>query len=236
MKPEDTSSQSTKMSASNPNQPRTAPLSRRDALKWLAGTSAAGMAAPALAAPNETEPAPAAWMARNTLHDPDYVKNPYPWEKTMSPEELKTAGALADIILPKDDLGPAATEVGVPEFLNEWISAPYEDKQEDAQIIRGGLAWLNTESFRRHEHTFVDLTAAQQTAIVDDICVPENAKPELRTGVTFFKRFRTLCLGGYYTHSATWKHLGYVGNVGIGGPYPGVPDEIIKLLGLEDVV
>ena len=32
---------------------------------------------------------------------------------------------------------------------------------------------------------------------------------------------------------SAWKSLGYVGNSPIAGPYPGVPDEIIKLLGLE---
>ncbi|MDP1591757.1 MAG: hypothetical protein Q8M07_28625 [Prosthecobacter sp.] len=55
-------------------------------------------------------------------------------------------------------------------------------------------------------------------------------------GTAFFKRFRQLCLGGYYTHSQTWKSLGYVGNISVGGPYPGVPAEVIVRLGLQDVV
>ena len=101
--------------------------------------------------------------------------------------------------------------------------------------IRGGLAWLNTESFRRFEKRFDELAVAQQSQIVDDICDDEKAKPEHRTGAWFFQQFRQLCLGGYYTHSATWKHLGYVGNVSIGGPYPGVPQAIIEKLGLQNV-
>jgi hypothetical protein len=173
---------------------------------------------------------------RDLIHDPDFSKAAvYPWSKQFTPEELKTTTALADLILPKDGNGPAASEVGVPEFINEWCSAPYEDHREDGQIIRGGLAWLNTESFNRHEKRFDELTTAQQTKILDDICDEAEAKPEHRTGARFFKEFRQLCVGGYYTHSATWKHLGYVGNISIAGPYPGVPQDVIEKLGLQDV-
>ncbi|RBP45758.1 gluconate 2-dehydrogenase subunit 3-like protein [Roseimicrobium gellanilyticum] len=211
-------------------------LSRRAALKWLAGTAAAGAAAPAIAAPNETEPTPGASAVRSPLYDPDYAKPVFPWDKQLSPDELKIIGVLADIILPKDDNGPAASEVGVPEFINEWCSAPYGDNRDDCEVVRGGLGWLNTESFRRHEKRFDELGNAERIAIVDDICDPAKAKPEHKVGAAFFARFRQLCLGGYYTHSSTWKHLGYVGNVTIGGPYPGVPQAIIEKLGLQDVV
>lgn len=217
-----------------PTEP--SPLSRRDALKWLAGAAAAVKAAPAFAAPGETEPTPGAPVARSPLHDPDFTKPVFPWDKQLTPAELATITVLADIILPKDDNGPAASEVGVPAFINEWCSAPYGDNREDCELVRGGIAWLNTESFRRQQKSFSDLTPPDQIGIIDDICDAAKARPEHRTGATFFKRFRQLCLGGYYTHSATWKHLGYVGNVGIGGPYPGVPQAIIEKLGLQDVV
>jgi hypothetical protein len=215
---------------------KTSALSRRDALKWLAGSTAGAAALPALAAPHETEPAPAALPSRDPIHDPDFSKLAVvPWTKQFTPEELKTTTALADLILPKDANGPAASEIGVPDFINEWCSAPYEDFREDGQVIRGGLAWLNTESFLRFEKRFDALAAAQQIQIVNDICDDQKAKPEHRVGAVFFRQFRQLCLGGYYTHSATWKHLGYVGNISIGGPYPGVPQEIIERLGLQDV-
>ena len=210
-------------------------FSRRDAIKWIT-TAAAGTAAAAKAAPTETEPSPPAYPSRYVLHDPDYSK-PYvcPWDKVMSPDELKATAALADIILPKDANGPAASEVGIADFMNEWISAPYEEHHEASEIIRGGLGWLNTESFNRFEKRFDELTEAQQIQIVDDICDPARAKPEHKVGAAFFKQFRQLVLDGYYTHSSNWKQLGYIGNVTIAGPYPGVPEEIIKKLGLEDV-
>ena len=80
-----------------------------------------------------------------------------------------------------------------------------------------------------------DLLQAQQVQIVDDICDDTKAKPEHKPGSRFFRKFRTLTIGGYYSHSASWKGLGYIGNVSMAGAFPGVPDEIIKKLGLEDV-
>ena len=211
-------------------------FSRRDAIKWIS-TAAAGTAAIAKAAPTETEPAPPAYPTRFSLHDPDFSK-PYvsPWEKVMTADELKTTSVLADIILPKDANGPAASEVGIADFINEWISAPYDEHHEAGETIRGGLGWLNTESFRRFEKGFTKLTIGQQIQIVDDICDDSKAKPQHKTGSRFFKKFRSLAVGGYYSHSATWKGLGYIGNVSMAGAFPGVPDEIIKKLGLEDVV
>lgn len=211
-------------------------MNRRHALKWLTGTAAGGAAAPALGAPDQTEPAPPAYPIRFNLHDPDFSKiTSGPWPRLLREEETVLVKLLADLILPKDANGPAASEVGVPDFIDEWISAPYEANREACETIRGGLAWLNTESFRRHGGTFVSLSIAQQTDLLDAIAYSAKADPELRIGHAFFREFRQLCLGGYYTHSSTWKHLGYVGNVTLGGPYPGVPLEIIQKLGLEDV-
>lgn len=211
-----------------------AQFSRRSALKWLAGSSALGAAAPAIAAPNETEPAPPSWSKRHPIYDPDFTKPVYPFEKILSQEELTTISVLADIILPKDDLGPAASEVGVPEFINEWVSAPYPTQKEDRETLRGGIAWLNTESFRRFQTRFDEASAAQQIEIVDDICGVTPVKPQLQVGGQFFRLFRRLVLGGYYTHSSTWQQLGYVGNVAIAGAYPGPPLEVMKLVGVED--
>lgn len=212
-------------------------ISRRNALKGLLSGAAGATAVPAIAAPNHTEPAPAVFPSRHVFQDPDFTQSvKFPWEKLLSVEELATTQALADLILPKDDTSPAASEVGVPDFINEWVSADYPQHHEDREVIRGGLGWLNTESFKRFAKRFEELNINQQSQIADDICDPAKARLEHHIGAAFFKRFRQLCLGGYYTHSQTWKSLGYVGNISVGGPYPGVPAEVIERLGLQDVV
>ena len=204
-------------------------LSRRSVFKLVAAASAAGAVLPAGAEP----PKPLSRHVNNPFSDPDYTNPTIPWDKPMVASELATLTVLVDLILPADEESPAASAIGLPDFLNEWIGAPYPENREDHDTIRGGVTWINTHSYKLHGKEFKDLAVAEQTAILDSICDPSKAPPELAHGTRFFRKLRMLSLGGYYSHPATWKSLGYVGNVPIAGPYPGVPDEIIKMLGLE---
>ena len=212
-------------------------MNRRNALKWITGSAAGAVAAaPLSAAPGETVPAPMAWPIRHPIHDPDFSKPlSGPWPRVLTEAELRLATVLGDLILPKDAHGPAASEVGIPEFINEWVSAPYDEQREDGEIVRGGLAWLSTQSFKRFGRGFDEAGGEQQTELLDSIADASKAMTEDAVGVAFFKKFRQLVVGGYYSHSATWKHLGYTGNITLAGAYPGVPEEVIKKLGLEDV-
>ncbi len=113
-------------------------LSRRHALKGLLSGVAGAAAVPVIAAPNHTEPAPPVHLSRFAFHDPDFTQPlKFPWEKLLSAEELATTQALADLILPPDETSPAAAAVGVPDFINEWVSADYPQHQEDRETIRG---------------------------------------------------------------------------------------------------
>ncbi len=205
-------------------------LSRRSVFKLVAAASAAGAVLPAGAEP----PKPLTRHFKNPLSDPDYTNPSIPWDKPMEESELATLAVLVDLILPADEDSPAASAIGLPDFLNEWVGAPYPENREDHDTIRGGVSWINTHSFKQHGKDFKNLPVGEQTAILDSICDASKAPPELASGARFFQKLRMLTLGGYYTHPATWKSLGYVGNVPIAGPYPGVPQEIIKMLGLED--
>ena len=53
------------------------------------------------------------------------------------------------MILPRDQLGPAASEVGVVEMIDEWVSAPYPQQQTDRPVVLEGLAWIEAESRKR---------------------------------------------------------------------------------------
>lgn len=206
-------------------------VSRRDLFRLIAAASATGalVTTPGTAAP----PPPLTRNFKNILSDPDFSNPAAPWDKPLDEAELATLAVLVDLILPADDLSPAASAIGVHDFLNEWAGAPYPENRADCETLRGGLAWLNTHAFKLHGKVFAGLDAAQQTAILDTICDPAKSAPELAIGTRFFTRLRMLTLGGYYSHSSTWKSLGYVGNVAIAGPFPGVPAEVIKILGLE---
>jgi len=212
--------------------PSLARLDRRSALKWIAAAAASATlldarmfgAEPTL--PNTT--------ARGYGSDPDLLKTYKPgelWPLTFTDAQRATAAALCDTILPADDKGPAASTVKVQDFIDEWISAPYPGYSDDKQIVLEGLAWLNAEAQKRFQNDYVNLVARQKNAICDDICYAPNAKPEFRKAAQFFRRFRDLASGGYYTTPEGMKDIGYTGNVTL-EKFEGPPPEVLKKLGL----
>src|SRR5687767_10492046 len=60
--------------------------------------------------------------------DPNLRAKIIPWERVLSEAEMKTVTALCDVIIPADEKSPAASAVGVPDFINEWVSAPYDQQ------------------------------------------------------------------------------------------------------------
>ncbi|MBC9866636.1 MAG: gluconate 2-dehydrogenase subunit 3 family protein [Opitutae bacterium] len=165
--------------------------------------------------------------------DPNLLAGEVPWERTMTPQQLRATAKLADIILPRTSpSSPSATEVHVHDFIDEWISAPYPSHREDREMIIEGLVWFDRESKRRFNMDFHRLTEEQATAICDDICYAPEAPPELEDGARFFSKFRNLTLGGYYTTDIGAKDVGYVGNVALPA-FDGPPPKVLEKLGID---
>ena len=135
------------------------------------------------------------------------------------------------MIIPADDKSPSASSVGVPDFLDEWISAPYPGQQADRKEVLEGLAWLDSESRKRFQKAFADLAERQKHRICDDICYAPKAKPEFKTAASFFAKFRNLTAGGFYTTPQGWKDLQYIGNVPL-TQFDGPPAEVLRHLKL----
>ena len=157
------------------------------------------------------------------------------WPLTFNEQQKKAATALADTIIPEDKLGPAASDVGVVEMVDEWISSPYPQTQGDKPVIVEGLAWIDAESQKRFQKTFADLSDEQRENICDDICYSKTAKPEFKKAAQFFSKFRNLCAGAYYATPQGWKAIGYVGNVQLPA-FNGPPKEVLAKLGVEQTV
>ena len=128
--------------------------------------------------------------------------------------------------------GSPASAVGVPDFIDEWISSPYPSQAGDRRTILDGLKWIDEESQRRFQKSFADLTPGQQTVICDDIA-SLKPKPALKKAAAFFKRFRDLTAGGYYTTPEGAKAIGYTGNLP-SGTFEGPPPEALKHVGLME--
>ena len=79
--------------------------------------------------------------------------------------------------------------VGGRTTSNEWVSAPYPLQQSDLAILRPGLGWLNTESFKRPGDAFIVLPEAPRTTLLDSIATPATAAAADRIGAVFFQKF-----------------------------------------------
>ena len=196
-------------------------LSRREALKRVIGVSVALTAMELNAF--------AATPVRGIGTDPNLLKKEIPWPLILNDAEKRAVTAFADILIPADEHGPAASRVGVTEFIDEWVSAPYEQQEKDRAIIQQGLAWLDGEAKQRFGKVFADATPEQQTALVDDIV--KTGTDAHKKGFDFFKLFRDRASGGYYSTPEGWKAIGYVGNMPM-AEFPGPPPEVLKHLGL----
>ena len=147
--------------------------------------------------------------------------------KFFSAHEWQTVRLLADLILPRDARSGSATDAGVPEFM-DFILVEYPDHQLS---MRGGLAWLDTETRRRCGKAFVEADAAQQTKILDDIAWPDKAPPGLHQGVEFFNRFRDLTASGFFSSEMGVADLRYLGNRFV--DWQGCPPAQLQKLGVR---
>lgn len=157
------------------------------------------------------------------------------WPLTLSEAQRITAAALADVILPADQYGPAASTVGVVEMIDEWISAPYPTQLADRPLVLEGLAWIEAESMKRFKIEFADATDAQRRAICDNVCYAPEARPEFEQAAVYFSRFRSLCAAAYYATPPGWEAIGYVGNVAL-ERFDGPPAEVLEKLGVTQTV
>jgi gluconate 2-dehydrogenase gamma chain len=173
-------------------------------------------------------------MARGDAWDPDLLQPVLRWEKVLTDDEREGLAVLCDVIVPEDDVSPSASAVGAHDYIDEWVSAPYDFGRRDLVLVRGGLAWLDQESSARFGEgsRFRDLAPPQQRQICDDICWMETARPEHRQAARFFAKVRDLTATAFYTTPEGMADIGYVGNVPStewGPP----PPEVLRHLGLE---
>jgi hypothetical protein len=157
-------------------------------------------------------------------------------EKFFTEHEMATITVLADIIIPKDEISGSASDAKVPEFI-EFI---VKDQPGHQLPMRGGLQWLDMQSLKRFDKSFVEAGQQQQMEIVDDIAYPEiswtddklqkhkkgTVKADMKPGISFFNLMRNLTATGFYTSEIGVKDIGYIGNAP--SKWNGVPDDVLK--------
>jgi len=211
-------------------------MNRRESLKALGVTGiSAGVLVAACNDKPETKEASASAVSASTDENADRLPNEVAREKGLeeqkffTADEMATITILADIIIPKDEKSGSASDAKVPEFI-EFIVKDMPDNQVP---MRGGLRWMDNTCLKRHEKAFKDCSKEQQLKLVDEIAYPSLAKPDMQQGVAFLNRMRSLTASGFFSSKMGMDDVGYVGNRP--NKWEGVPADIIKQYGLEDV-
>lgn len=175
--------------------------------------------------------------ARGDAWDPDLINPTIPWERKLSAEDLASLAVLCDLIIPADDRSPSASSLGAHDFIDEWVSAPYDGNRNDLVLIRGGLRWLDLEAAKRFgdgepaRPRFRELAPARRTRICDDICYPAETPDGLKFAARFFDRVRYLTSTAFWTTREGMEDLRYLGNVPLPSWEP-PPAEVLRHIGL----
>jgi hypothetical protein len=123
-------------------------MKRRDALKNLGLAAGFAITAPSIFSLLQSCTSASAWM-------PTYFTN----------DEKEIVVNLVDIILPKTEGTPSATEVNVPQFIDKYITEVLEI--EDQEFIRNSFTDIIASLKPTLETDIRDVTTAKYTALLD---------------------------------------------------------------------
>ena len=123
-------------------------MKRRDALKNLGLAAGFAITAPSIFSLLQSCTSAPTWM-------PTYFTN----------DEKEIVVNLVDIILPKTEGTPSATEVNVPQFIDKYITEVLN--LEDQEAIRVSFTDIITTLKITIETDIRDITTAQYTALLD---------------------------------------------------------------------
>jgi hypothetical protein len=204
-------------------------MDRRTTIKWLIAARAAwplrGLASVG------SRPASA---AEGYGTDPDLLRPYVPgelWPLCLNARQKELAALLSDVIIPADERSPSASQVGVVSYIDEWVSAPYPEQQQDRSVILQGLAWIDAESVRVFGRSFDAIAADERQRLCDRLCDTTTAAPVDAEAARFFARYRELTAGAFYSTAAGRRDLNYIGNVPMTS-FPPPPPELLRSLDL----
>jgi len=127
----------------------------------------------------------------------------------------------------------------VHDFIDEWVSAPYEPCRKDSVIILAGLDRLSEDAQTRFGEALSELSGdrveplCRALADMGEVLGPDVKQDTEHTTTTgFFSRFRKLVTIGYFTTPVGMQDLGYVGNRPLIS-YDGPPAEALRKAGVK---
>ena len=147
------------------------------------------------------------------------------WPRILSDVQKQQLSKLSDLILPATETAPAPSELGVAEFWDEWVSAPYSPQARTREMVFNGLVWIEQQYQKTYGTDFLTASPQNDKNFMESwstISDNDTAHAKLRS---FFEHIRYLTLGAYYTTPEGALDLGAVPNIPITGDYPGPSPE-----------
>jgi hypothetical protein len=108
----------------------------------------------------------------------------------FSAEQRRVLSAFVDRLIPKDELGPSASECGVPEYIDGCLA---DFLAAEKSTLLTGLTALDEFARKSRGAAFAELSAEKQDALLT--AIDDNEVPELKA---FFNRVRRLTLEGMF--------------------------------------
>jgi len=108
----------------------------------------------------------------------------------LSAEQRRILSALVDRIIPKDELGPSASECGVPDYIDGCLA---DFLAAEKPAILQGIAALDAFARSSQGAALAELSAEKQDAVL--MAIDGNQAPNLKG---FFDRMRRLTLEGMF--------------------------------------
>lgn len=111
----------------------------------------------------------------------------------LSESQLRILAAFVDRIIPKDELGPSASECGVTDYINRSL-ADYLAPEKPAFIE--GLEMTDAFARRMQDKPFVELSPEKQDAVLT--AMDTGSADGFPNAKAFFSRARRLTLEGMF--------------------------------------
>lgn len=219
-------------------------MNRRALLK-LVGAGAAAGAVPLVTADAaaETRSAGAHEHAMAARHAPeptaDAAAAAHPAYTFLNSDEAAFVEAAVDTLIPTDDVGPGALELGVPVFIDRqlasgygrgdrlYLQAPfiegtpeqgYQMRMTPSELFQAGIADVNAHVQQKFQTTFDLLSPQDRAAVLTELETRKITLPTVPTG-TFFELLYDLTMLGYFADpihggnkgKGSWKMIGFPG-------------------------
>ncbi len=177
-------------------------LSRRTALKIIAGSVSVSSAGPLL------KGASGCGLAHHAAVNVAADSPPY-LPKFFNPDQMKTLDLLSEVIIPQDEHSPGASAARVCDYI-DVITAESADQNAKALWV-DGLAAIDQAAEDAYRRKFRDCTGEQQIALVEKISA--NEEHPVTVEERFFVAMKSATVRGYYTSAiGIHKDLDYQGN------------------------